>query len=243
MPGTVVAAVSDPGRRLRHRGAVYWWPPVGKTDVMTDSFGGAEPRGADTIVGISFDDSFRAQEFLTASYRLAARGDVELRDAVMIVKDANGKTVVRETTDPQPGRSALSGGMWAGLFGLILGGPVGWLAGTAIGAGAGAVSAKIVDIGVPDEWVDWFREAVQPNTVTVALLLGRYDGHAAIQELERFAGARLVYANVPPDMVQRIRSALGDSATGPLTQDPDAHELPPPAAPEAASPESPDSAG
>ena len=187
---------------------------------MTDNPGASEPHGSDTIVGISFDDGFRAQEFLTATYRLAARGDVDLRDAVMIVKAADGKTTVRETTDPQPAASALSVGMWAGLFGLILGGPVGWLAGTAIGAGAGAVRAKIVDIGVPDEWVGWFREAVQPGTVTVVLLLSRYDDRAAVEELERFAGARLVYANVPPDMEHRIRAALGDSATAPLPQEP-----------------------
>ena len=183
---------------------------------------GAQDQDAgtlETIVGISFADSFRAQEFLTATYRLVARGDIELNDAVMIVKDAEGKTSVRETRDPQPGTSALTGAMWAGLVGLLLGGPVGWLAGTAIGAGAGAVSAKIVDIGLPDEWVTWFRDAVQPNTVTVVLLLGRFDRVVAVDELQRFAGARLVYANVAPDMVQRIRDALDDPSTGPLTQE------------------------
>ena len=185
---------------------------------MTDDVN-AGPASADTIVGISFGDAFRAQEFLTATYRLVAKGDVGLRDAVTIVKDADGKTTVRETTDPQPSTSALSGGMWAGLVGLIIGGPVGWIAGTAIGAGAGAVSAKVIDIGVPDAWVDWFREAVQPNTVTVVLLLERINTPAVLDELERFAGARLVYANVPPDIVQRIRGALDDPASGPLTQE------------------------
>ena len=180
--------------------------------------GAGEVTQPDTIVGISFGDSFRAQEFLTATYRLVAHGDLLLRDAVMIVKDGDGKTTVRETTDPQPGTSALSGAMWAGLVGLIVGGPVGWLAGTAIGAGAGAVSAKLIDIGIPDEWVDWFREAVQPDTVTVVLLADRIDTSVALGELERFAGARLVYANVPPDVVGRIRSALDDPSSGPLTQ-------------------------
>jgi uncharacterized membrane protein len=185
---------------------------------MTDDVT-TEPTAADTIVGISFDDAFRAQEFLTATYRLVANGDLGLRDAVIIVKDADGKTTVRETTDPQPGTSALSGGMWAGLVGLIIGGPVGWIAGTAIGAGAGAVSAKVIDIGVPDAWVDWFREAVQPGTATVVLLLQRINTSVVLDELERFAGARLVYANVPPDIVQRIRDALDDPASGPLTQE------------------------
>ena len=187
---------------------------------MSDNPAAGEPRPADTIVGISFGDLFRAQEFLTATRRLVARGEIGLRDAVIIMKDGDGKTTVRETTDPQPGTSALTGGMWAGLIGLIVGGPVGWLAGTALGAGVGAVSARLIDIGLPDEWVDWFRDAVQPSTATVVLLVDRIDDQVALGELERFAGARLVYANVPPDIVNRIRAALHDPSTGPLTQDP-----------------------
>src|SRR4051812_30992664 len=99
-----------------------------------------------TLVGISFDDIFRAQEFLTAATGLAAHERLVLEDAVIVVKDANGHTAVHETKDPQPGRTALSGAVWAGLYGLLLGGPVGWLAGAALGAGAGAVTAKVVDI-------------------------------------------------------------------------------------------------
>ena len=165
----------------------------------------------DTIVGISFGDAFRAQEFLTASYRLASQGRMELRDAVLIAKDADGKTIVRETIDPQPAQSALRDGMWAGLVGLLLGGPVGWLAGTAIGAGAGVARAKIVDLGIPDEWVEWFREAVDSGTYTLVLLVGRFDRDATLAELERFSGARLVYANLGPDAIGRIRDALGES--------------------------------
>ena len=177
----------------------------------------------DTILGISFTDVFRAEEFKTAVLRLVSQGKIELRDSVRIVKDADGKTYVRESIDPQPATSALSGGMWAGLFGLILGGPVGWIAGTAIGAGAGAVRAKIVDLGIPDEWVAWFREAVQPGTSTVVLLVGTYDRPAVTGELERFAGGHLVYANLPPDGINGIRAALGDAA---LPAPPD--DLPPP---------------
>lgn len=182
---------------------------------MSETTGTARP---DTIVGIQFSDAFRAQEFLTATYRLVSKHQVELLDAVTIIKDANGKTMVRETVDPSPATSALSGGLWAGFFGLILGGPIGWLAGTAVGAGAGAVRAKIVDLGVPDEWVEWFREAVQPSTVSVVVLLGEVNNEAVLDELKRFAGAHLVYANVAPDVVGRIREALDDPSTGPLTQ-------------------------
>jgi len=160
------------------------------------------------LVGISFEDTFRAQEFLTAATGLAARGGMTLHDAVLVIKDDNGRTVVHETTDLQPARTALSGAMWAGLFGLILGGPVGWVAGLAVGAGTGALTAKVVDIGISDEWVAWFRESVDPGRVTVALLVENLDHDALVKEASRFTGARLVYANLDDTTIERVKAAL-----------------------------------
>jgi len=163
-----------------------------------------------TLVGISFPDTFRAQEFLTAATRLAANERLVLRDAVFVVRDEDGNTTVRETIDPTAGRSALTGAMWAGLFGLLLGGPVGWLAGAAIGASTGAIAAKVVDLGIPDEWVTWFREAVQPGRTVLALLVTDLHREALLEELRRFEGAELLYANVEPAMLDRLRIALGE---------------------------------
>ena len=161
-----------------------------------------------TLVGISFEDVFRAREFLTAATGLASRGGLKLRDAVTVLKDDDGRTVVQETADLQPGRTALSGAMWAGLFGLILGGPVGWVAGLALGAGTGALTAKVVDLGISDEWVAWFRESVRPDTATVALLVEELDREALVREAARFTGAELVYANLDEETIKRVETAL-----------------------------------
>ena len=163
-----------------------------------------------TLVGISFETAFRAQEFLVAASGLAAAGKLKLKDAVTVVKDDSGRTVVHETVDPTLLRSALSGAMWAGLFGLILGGPVGWIAGLAVGAGAGAITAKVRDLGVPDEWVTWFRDAVQPGTATVALLVEDLDRNALVAEAARFTGAELVYANLDNATIERVRDAFAN---------------------------------
>lgn len=168
-----------------------------------------------TLVGMSFPTKVRAQEFLVVVTGMAAEQKVRLRDAVVVLSDADGKTTVQETIDPTPGRAALSGSMWAGLFGLLLGGPVGWVAGLAIGAGAGAVTAKIVDLGIPDEWVAWFRENVQPNTTTLALLLEDVNREAFITEAQRFAGAKLIYANLDEATMDRIRGAFGETVLSP----------------------------
>lgn len=170
-----------------------------------------------TIVGLSFEDPYRAQEFQVAAVGMVAKHDLELLDVVTIVKDHDDRTRVIESIDPTPGQSAISGGMWAGLFGLLLGGPIGFAAGAAFGAGVGAVTAKVVDLGLPDAWVAWFREAVRPGTTTVVLLLDSPNVETVLSELERFTGARLVYANVPPDVIDRIRTAIDDPSTGPLT--------------------------
>lgn len=100
--------------------------------------------------------------------------------------------------------------MWTGLLGLIFGGPVGWLVGGAVGAGVGAVTAKVVDIGIPDEWVAWFREAGQPGTTTVVLLLEDLDIGALANEMTRFPFARLVHTTLPEDAMRRLEAALGE---------------------------------
>jgi uncharacterized membrane protein len=165
-----------------------------------------------TLIGLSFSDKFRAQEFLTAVSRLGSLGSLRLKDAVIVSKDDDGDVRVRETMDPQPGRSALSGAMWSGLLGLLVGGPVGWVAGLGIGAGLGAVTAKIVDVGVPDEWVDWFRSAVRSGTTTVVLLAEDLDVSALERELTRFDGAELVHATLPAATIVALKEALGDTS-------------------------------
>lgn len=161
------------------------------------------------LVGVSLPDSHRAQEFLTAATRLGVQGSLKLKDAVIVVKDDEGRTSVRETIDPQPGQSALSSGVWTSLLGLILGGPVGWLVGGAVGAGVGAVTAKVVDLGIPDEWVSWFREAVQPGTTNVVLLLEDLDVGALATELTRFPFANIVHTTLSEGSLRRLEEAIG----------------------------------
>ena len=163
------------------------------------------------LVGVSLPDSLRAQEFLTAATGLALKGSLKLRDAVLVAKDGNGNTNVRETIDPQPGRTALSSGVWTGLLGLMFGGPVGWLVGGAVGAGIGAGAAKVIDLGVPDEWVQWFRESVSPGTTTVVLLLEDLDVGALAVELQRFPFGRLVHTTLPEYSMRRLEEALGQA--------------------------------
>jgi uncharacterized membrane protein len=195
---------------------------------MSDASGSSPPP---RLAAFSFSDDLRAVEFMTAMARLARDGRLNLHDAVFVVKDDKGKTYVRETRDLQTGRTALGAGLWSGLFGLLLGGPVGLLVAGGIGAGAGAITAKVVDVGVTDDFVDQLRDMVQPGTTTVALLGDEVDADAVLTELRRFEGARYVAGNLPIEAIRRVRDVLGDSTAT------SGADLPPPVPPEPATPE------
>ena len=88
------------------------------------------------------------------------------------------------------------------------------------------MTAKVVDLGISDEWVAWFREAVQPDTATVALLVEDLDRNALVEEAARFAGADLVYANLDDYTLERIKEALGDTTPEPSALEPADAERP-----------------
>lgn len=163
---------------------------------------------APVLVGVAFDQRLLAQEYLMAMARLRSGGSLELKDAVIVEKTLDGDVKVTETIDPTPGRSALSGAMWTGLLGLVVGGPVGWIAGMGIGAGAGAVTAKVIDLGIPDEWVDWFKQAVRPGTSAVIILAKNVDMRALEREAERFPGAELIESTLPEAVIHDLAAAF-----------------------------------
>lgn len=164
----------------------------------------------DTLFGLSFDSVNRARQFMLAVKDLSDQRRLHLVDAVLVVKGEDERVRVRETIDPQAGRSALSGAMWAGLLGLIVAGPVGWIAGLGIGAGIGVATAKVIDLGIPDEWVDWFKDTVGSDTATVLVLASDIDQRALGAEVDRFPNVRLVHTTIRTEAFAELRSAFSD---------------------------------
>jgi len=83
------------------------------------------------------------------------------------------------------------------------------------GTASGVVTAKVMDLGIPDDWVAWFREAAQPGTTILALLVSDLNREALLDELKRFEGAHLVYANLDAGTLDRIHGALGEPPAPP----------------------------
>ncbi|MDP9091435.1 MAG: DUF1269 domain-containing protein [Actinomycetota bacterium] len=177
----------------------------------------AKPPDNSKLLVISFDDPLRAQEFLLATARLQKNDEIQVHDAVVIQREADGTSHVRETTDITPGRAGLGAGVWGLLLGTLFGGPIGGLVVGAASAGGAALFAKLVDTGVKDATVTELRTAVPPGRTALALLVSHISVADLQHELARFPNAQLVETDLPPAAVNAVQEALAEANRQPFT--------------------------
>ena len=107
------------------------------------------------IAVVTFQDTEGAGKLLDMLKDLEKQKLIELDDAVVVVKDADGEIKVKETTDLTKAKGAAKGGTLGLVVGLMLGGPIG---GVLLGAAAGALASRKVDLGIPKGKVDLLSE-------------------------------------------------------------------------------------
>lgn len=116
------------------------------------------------VIFVTFDSEQNAFEGDRALHEMHRDGLITLYDDAVVVKDANGKVVVREEPETSP-VATLGGMVTGGLIGL-LGGPVG----TAIGLGYGTLVGAAFDLtrdGVAKDFVEEAGARLEPGKVAV----------------------------------------------------------------------------
>src|SRR5579875_4145242 len=169
------------------------------------------------LLVISFPDVLRAQEFLLAAAGLQQRDEIQVHDAVVIVREPDGTSHVRETTDVTPGQAGVGAGVWGLLLGTLFGGPIGGLVVGAASAGGGALYAKLRDTGVKDATIEQLRKAVPPGRTAIAMLVSHVSVADLQRELTRFPHAELVETDMPPAAVNAVQEALKEANRDPFT--------------------------
>jgi uncharacterized membrane protein len=71
-----------------------------------------------TLVVVAYDDPFKAEEVRLTLRKLQKDYLIDLEDAVVAVKDDNGKVKLHQAIN-MTGVGALSGGFWGALIGMI----------------------------------------------------------------------------------------------------------------------------
>jgi uncharacterized membrane protein len=157
----------------------------------TDAAGATTPLAPGAcLVAIRFADPLYAQEAMLAAVRLRTKGHLTIEDAAVVSRVEGGKVRIQQTRDLNPADGAMSGGWWGLLVGLFVGGPAIVVTG-ALGAAIGGLWAKLRDVGISDEEMRRFGDALGDDEAAIFLLLrGAHRWHA-MAEARRFPGTVL----------------------------------------------------
>ena len=96
------------------------------------------------LLVIAYASEARAEEVRAKLLSMQKEYLIELGDAVVAVKDANGRIKLNQLMNTTA-QGAMSGALWGALIGLIFLNP---LLGMGIGAASGAIGGKLTDVGI-----------------------------------------------------------------------------------------------
>jgi uncharacterized membrane protein len=140
-----------------------------------------------TLAVIGYDDPFKAEEVRLKLRKLQAEYLIDLEDAVVVTKDAAGKIKLHQAVN-LTAAGAVSGGFWGTLVGLIFLNP---LLGMAIGAGTGAVSGALADVGINDQFMKDLATTLKPGSSALFVLVRKATPDKVLEEVKGTGGTVL----------------------------------------------------
>ncbi len=155
------------------------------------------------LVIVSYPNEFQAEEVRLRLLRMQKEYLVDLEDAAIAIRKENGKIKLRQLYN-LTGATALSGGFWGLLIGLIFLNP---LLGAAVGAGAGAISGALADVGINDRFMKELAAQLKPGGSMLFVLFKSISLDKALAELEG-TGGTIIRTSLSHEDENRLRAAL-----------------------------------
>ena len=129
------------------------------------------------LIAVGFDNPQEADRIFTELPRLQREYLIDLEDAVVAIRQPDGKANLKQSINligVGAASGGLSGALWGSLAGLLFLNPLaGMAAGGVIGAGRGALLESLMDYGINDTFIRQLAETLQPNTSALFVLVGK----------------------------------------------------------------------
>lgn len=169
------------------------------------------------LVVVGFDDPHQADHVLAKLVQLRQEYLIDLEDAVVAIRGADGKVQLKQSMNLVAAGAAsggLSGALWGSLVGLLFLNPLaGFAIGGAIGAGTGALSGSMVDYGINDDFIRSLANTIPNNSSALFVLIRKVQPEKVLAQLSGIEG-RVLRTSFSPEQEAKLRDALaGHAAT------------------------------
>lgn len=160
------------------------------------------------LVVLGYDNEFRADEVRLELLKMQKDYLLDLEDAVVAVKKADG-TVKLHQTYPLPAAGAVGGGFWGLLIGTIFLSP---LLGAAVGAAAGAAAGALSDIGIDDTFMKELAGTLQPGSSALFVLVRKATPDKVLEALQGLGGT-VLKTSLTHENEAKLQAALAAART------------------------------
>jgi uncharacterized membrane protein len=156
---------------------------------------------------VAFDSEGEAERVLETLKGLEALHAVDLKSGAIVIRQADGRVKIKETKDFDVKQGAIGGAIAGGLMGLLRGK---MLAGAILGAAGGAAAGKVVDLGLEDSFLEEVADSLGPGSSAVVALVHFQQVDKAMEELDKFAGGKILRHTLSADVYQKLSEAVED---------------------------------
>ncbi len=157
------------------------------------------------LIAVTFDDQTTAFELRAEMAKLQKEYLLEMEDIVVVTRDEKGRVKLNQAVN-LTAAGAVGGSFWGLLIGMIFLNP---LLGMAVGAGAGALSGKLTDIGIDDKFMKELGESLPKGGSALFTLVKRSTPDKVIERLEPFRGkGRILRTSLSKESEDELRAFL-----------------------------------
>jgi uncharacterized membrane protein len=159
-----------------------------------------------TLVAIAYPDEATAAQVRDTLAEAMKEHIIELDDAVVVTRDAEGKIKLHQAGSTTAAGAA-GGALWGGLIGLIFLVP---LLGMAVGAASGAAAGALSDAGVDDNFMKELGNKLEPGTAALIVLVRKATPDKVLERIKPFGG-NVLQTSLSAEQEARLEEALAGS--------------------------------
>jgi uncharacterized membrane protein len=155
------------------------------------------------VLVITFPDENQGLSVLKLLQEMQHREMLNLDDAAVIVKDADGKVKVKNLTE----RGVKIGAVAGGFLGLVLASVLFPLAGIALGVAGGALVGKTFQTGLDRKFITEVQDSMTPGSSAILFIVANENVGLLITALEPYNG-KIYHSSFDPGVEEEIRKSL-----------------------------------